>query len=1040
MAAAPPLRVDLLGGFRVVADGRAPARLPTARQQELIAYLILHARAGPIPRQRVSGSLWPESNDAQALTNLRRELHHLREGWPGLDALIDAGSRALAWRGDARAIVDVIGFEAAADRGIGGERAALEQAAALYGGDLLPGCRGEWIEPERERLRARAAQVLARLVAVLEEDRAFGDAIAHAQRLLRLDPLDEQAWCALMRCHARNGDRATALHVYQQCAALLKKELGIQPSTATRITYREILDLDAATPVAPAPPRSTVYPLVGRQAPWQALLAAWRAAGESRSRLFLIRGEAGIGKTRLAEELVDWCGLNGVVAAFARCHAGEGHLAYAPIATWLKCDALLPALMRLEPSWVTDVARLHPELLTSRVDAASPDPQLESWQRLRFFEALAQAFRSAAPLVLVVDDLQWGDGDTIEWLQYFVRSAAETRCLIVGTVRAEEEQDNPALGRFVRQLEHDDLITAITLGPLDRTATAQLAGEVAGHPLDETAQAETFRETEGHPLFIIERGRMEPGIERLTGADKAMPQVQSVVAARLALLSEDARAAAEVAAAIGRDFRFDILAQASDLEEDALVRALDELWRRHIVRVQQDERWDFSHDRIREVAYGAIGPARRRLIHRRIAQGMEILFADRLDEASASIAAHLDRGGQPARALPFLERAAAVATRLSAHEEAIRCLNHALSLVEVLPPGRDRDERELALRSSLSAALNTGRGYAAVEVEQNLDRVFALSRADGHGQVPVRWLWVAFTLRFMLGDLKGTREVSEQALALSESDPSCRCEAHHAMGGTLLHVGELDASKRHFDAALTAYDEQHPQRSALGSDLGVFAHAWYSHTLWLLGAEDAALEHSEEAIALARRLEHLYSETLALTYAALLHQLRHDVPRVLACADAAIALCRRYGFGYYGDWAGVLVGWARGQERPAEGIEIMESALEQLDATRGQARRPYYLSLLSETYSRAGNRDRALSVLDAAIAMALDRADAWWLPALYLQKSEFEPVPRRKATLALALALARAQHNRGLERRILMSSVALESGTISRTIQERRGS
>ena len=207
--------------------------------------------------------------------------------------------------------------------------------------------------------------------------------------------------------------------------------------------------------------------------------------------------------------------------------------------------------------------------------------------------------------------------------------------------------------------------------------------------------------------------------------------MQAVVAARLALLSDEARAAAEVAAAVGRDFRFDILAQASDLEEDALVRALDELWRRHIVRVQADERWDFSHDRIREVAYSAIGPARRRLIHRRIAQGMELLFADRLDEVSASIAVHLERGGQPARAVPFLERAAAVAMRVSANEEAIRCLTHALSMLERLPAGRDRDERELALRSSLSVALNSARGYAAPEVEQNLDRVFTLSRSVG---------------------------------------------------------------------------------------------------------------------------------------------------------------------------------------------------------------------------------------------------------------------------------------------------------------------
>jgi DNA-binding SARP family transcriptional activator len=1022
VAVPPPLRVELLGGFRLFADGRSPAHQPRLRQQQLIAFLVLHARSVPIRRQRVAGSLWPESSDVQALTNLRRELHHLREGWPKLDALVDAGSRTLAWHAEAGAIVDLVAFEAAADRGLAGDRAALQEAARLYQGDLLPECAGEWIDADRERLRQRGKKVLARLVDLLEHDRAFADAIDHAQQLLRLDPLDEHAWCALMRCHARRGERATALHLYQQCAAVLKKELGIQPSAATRITYREILDLDAAAPVIPAPPRTAVYPLVGRQSEWQALLSAWRATAAGLTRLVLIRGEAGIGKTRLAEELVDWSGLNGITPVTTRCYAGEGRLAYAPIAAWLKSDALRPALMRLDPSSMTDVARLRPELLAAHPEVSAPDRQLESWQRLQFFEALAQVFRSAAPLVLVVDDLQWADGDTIEWLQYFVRSGSDTRCLVVGTVRAEEEQDNPTLGRLLGHLERDHLLTTIVLGPLDRTATAQLAGEVAEQPLDETALARTFRDTEGHPLFIVERGRMELAKQPGSSDEIALPRVQSVVAARLALLSEDARAAAEVAAAVGRDFRFDILAQASDFEEDALVHALDELWRRHIVRVQADERWDFSHDRIREVAYDGIGPARRRLIHRRIAQGMELLFANRLDDVSASIAVHLDRGGQPARAVPFLERAAAVATRVSANEEAIRCLTHAVSLVQTLPPGRDRDEQELALRASLSIALNSGRGYAAPEVEQNLDRVFMLSLADGRGQVPVRWLWVAFTLRFMLGDLKGTREASEQALACSASDPSCRCEAHHAMGGTLLSLGELDASRHHFDAALAAYDEAHPQRSALGSDLGVFANAWSAHTLWLLGDENAAVARAEQAVALARRLDHMYSQTLALAYAALLHQMRLDTERVLQCAEAVVALCERFGFAYYGDWGRALIGWARGQERPAEGVAIIESALERLDRNRAQARRPYYLSLLAETYSRLGNRERTASILDAAITMALERGDVWWLPALYLQKSELEPAPEREATVRRGLVLARTQNSRGLEQRILASS------------------
>jgi DNA-binding SARP family transcriptional activator len=997
-------------------DSRFAGRAPSARQQELFAFLILHARRAPIPRQRIAGSLWPESNDAQALTNLRRELHHLREAWPALEALIEAGSRTLAWRDDSSVPVDLLAFEQAADRGLAGDRAALRTAAQLYQGDLLPDITAEWIETDREHLRQRAKSVLSRLVALLEQERAYGDAIEYAQQLSRLDPLEEQAWCTLMRCHARRGDRATALHLYQQWAALLKRELGAQPSATTRATYREILDLGEAPP-SPAPPRTSVYPLVGRHREFRTLLNAWHAAAAGRPSLVLIRGEAGIGKSRLAEELMDSCRLESITAVTARCYAGEGRLAYAPIASWLKSDVLQPALRALDEAWLTDVARLHPELVAARPEVTAPALQLESWQRLRFFEALGQAFRSAAPLVLVLDDLQWVDGDTLDWLHYFLRSTRSS-CLVVATARAEEEQDNPPLGRMLGQLERDDLLTMIALGPLDQEATALLAGAVAERALDEATKARTFRDTEGHPLFIIERGRMELAGHAGTSAVGELSRVQSVVAARLALLSNDARETAEVAAAVGRDFQFDLLARASDLEEPALVRALDELWQRHIVRVQGNERWDFSHDRIREVAYGGIGPARRRLIHRRIAQGMESLFAARLDEVSASLAVHFDRGGQPARAVPFLERAAAVAARVSANEEAIRCLNSALSLLEMLPATRERDDRELSIRSSLSVALNSARGYASLEVEQNLDRVWALSRANGQGHLPVRWLWVAFTHRFMLGDLKGTREASEEALASSLGDPSCLCEAHHAMGGMLMSVGELAASRDHFEASLAAYDEAHPQRSALGSDLGVFAHAWYSHALWLLGDEDLAVTHSHRGIALAQRLDHHFSQTIALAYAALLYQFRRDSERVLEYARGVVTLCERYGFAYYGDWAGVLLGWVHGQDAPAPGIQVIESALTRLDAQRAQARRPYYLSLLADTYRLAGHKDRAAAIVNAAIEMARARGDAWWLPALMVQKSELGSAAERDLTLRTGLAIAQAQNSLSLVRRI----------------------
>ena len=158
---------------------------------------------------------------------------------------------------------------------------------------------------------------------------------------------------------------------------------------------------------------------------------------------------------------------------------------------------------------------------------------------------------------------------------------------------------------------------------------------------------------------------------------------------------------------------------------------------------------------------------------------------------------------------------------------------------------------------------------------------------------------------------------------------------------------------------------------------------------------------------------------------ALLHQMRLDTERTLQCAEAAVGLCERYGFAYYGDWASVLIGWARGQNDPGEGVRIIEAALARLDANRAQARRPYYLSLLAETYSRLNERAQTKIILDRAIEMALDRGDVWWLPALYLQRSELESGGGAEGhRFSEALTLARTQQSRALEQRILSSSVA----------------
>src|SRR5262249_38668562 len=152
------------------------------------------------------------------------------------------------------------------------------------------------------------------------------------------------------------------------------------------------------------------------------------------------------------------------------------------------------------------------------------------------------------------------------------------------------------------------------------------------------------------------------------------------------------------------------------------------------------------------------------------------------------------------------------------------------------------------------------------------------------GDVPVRWLWALWSVSFVLGDLERSRRAAEQAVEQSRSDPSCLCEAHHALAGTLVAQGEPHAALRPFDAAIGAYDGRTPQFSAFGSDLGVFSYAWSAHALWLLGDADAAVRRADEAVALAKRLGHVYSEMLAFAYAGLTHQFRRDVASVASCA------------------------------------------------------------------------------------------------------------------------------------------------------------
>jgi predicted ATPase/DNA-binding SARP family transcriptional activator len=307
----PTLHIHLLGDFRLNCDDAPVSTINAPRQQALLAYLLLH-RDAPQPRHHLAFLLWPDTTEAQARTNLRQLLHGLKQTLPEADLFVHAAAKTVQWHPDAPFRLDVAEFEqaralaeVAAQQGdLHAQRVVLEQAVALYHGDLLPSCYDDWILPERERLRQAVTEVLERLLLLLESEGQPRAALAYAQRLLRHDPLREDTYRILMRLYAACGDRTAVRRVYHTCVSVLERELAVEPSAATRDVYAHALSVEAQAPSVLLPqPSTTNLPVqltsfVGRM---RERVELKRLLSSTRS--LTLTGPGGIGKTRLALQL-----------------------------------------------------------------------------------------------------------------------------------------------------------------------------------------------------------------------------------------------------------------------------------------------------------------------------------------------------------------------------------------------------------------------------------------------------------------------------------------------------------------------------------------------------------------------------------------------------------------------------------------------------------------------------------------------------------------------------------------------------------------
>lgn len=919
-------------------DG-SPLRVDTRKAVAILAVLATDRR--PYSRDELAALLWPESGEDGARGALRRTLSSLRGAVGDGPLRIDRATVALV---EEQCWIDLGVIDAAARTG---DRPGLAAAAGLARGTFLAGFSlrdspefDDWRAARSASTERAVLTVLDRLAAAAEADGDVEAAIDAASRRLDLDPLDEAGHVRLMELLAASGARGAALRQYRLCVGILDRELGVSPLASTTARYEAIRDevpaaaataggavadarsrppattVVAASPASPATPatavaagdvRSQVLPMVGRDAAIRSLREAY-AASSGGGRTVVITGEAGIGKTRLGAAFAALVRSAGGTVLSAAGHPAEGAIAYAPIAELLRDAVAQPEpssrLGQLDPRVRTGLGLLAPAVDPrppgSAAPSASDGPGAHGRLVRDIADGLVQLAAGARPGVLWIDDVQWLDGASLEALAYLQRRLDAGRTLLLLAWRAED-LDGDARA-FADRLSTGPSVATIHLDRLTANDVANLVASSAS-TVDEDAVDRLFEASEGLPLYLAEV-LADPGRPR-----DAMPTgVEAVLRRRLDAVRETTGQVLAAAAVIGRSFDLGTVRHASGRSEDEAVDALDEAVRRGLIR-EGPGGFDFAHGALRDIALGSTSLARRRLLHRRVADALRLDLAGhgRADLGRlVRIAAHERLAGRDEAAADAYALASDRAAEIFANREAIDYGETAMALghpeAARLHASLGRLRTRLGDYAGAIASLESAAALADPSELSSLEWALArahirrgdLAAADHHltaasvgiptpeDRLLARIAVDRAVVRRRSRDPEGAVRAAAQAqeLATRAGDRLAIGAAHRMRGLAALDAGDASQAERELTEAATVAAEDPDPTSSIAALAGLaMARA-------ALGDVDAAVVHGEAALAVCRRIGDRHLEAAVEDHLA---DLLHSAGR----EDEAMAHLRR---------------------------------------------------------------------------------------------------------------------------------------------------
>jgi len=789
--------------------------------------------------------------------------------------------------------------------------------------------------------------------------------------------------------------------------------------------------------------RGSLTPFVGRESELALVEERWRRALSQDGQSVLVIGDAGVGKSRLVYELRDRV-------------AGEPH-------SWLECrcssytdqSAFRPAIeliehgLKLAP---TDgpgerLEKLERGLAAAGVRSADAVPLLAALLGIpvtegvsvltmsaerrsrRTVEVLAEWVLGLArlqPMILLVEDLQWCDPSSLELFAELVAEGSAAPFMLLGTARPE----------FPRERVTGPNHTVLSVNPFGEDELRRVVGSLSGgRGLPETVLEQIVLDAGGIPLYAEEIGRMvlesDLVVEREGRLELADPlaeldiptTLQGSLMARLDRLSS-AKRVAQLAAAVGREFRYDLLQEVAGLGSGALRSGLDRLVEGELLYRRgepPDATYAFKHTLVQDAAYQSLLRRTRRPLHARIAAALERRLGDDPLAEPAVVARHWEAADQPEPAVANYRRAAEQAAERSGHREAIAQLRRAIELSERLPAGLSRDEMEVEMQLALGSSIIATRSYAEPEIERAYERARELCEGLGDDARVAHALAGLSIYYLNHGQMELGANLAARVLDLGEraGDDTLCLLGHIQLALPAICQARFAEALEHTDRAGAIYDAERHRAIAFhfGTDHGVVAHCFAGQALMGTGRLDEALARMQAGVALARELGHPFSLAYALLFETTQHWLRGDLEAQRATAEAVLEISEEQRFDL---WIGLgrvyrAAEWAARTADRASLPELLEGS--QVAGTTGNlAFSTPVLACVAEAQRAAGDLEGAAGTVEGALAVSSQTDQPWWdsdllrlkgVLALEAAPGEVDgagPAAEREFTRAIALA------------------------------------